>query len=86
MGRHCFPPTRGTLQVWPLPLAPLLVTSLITGMGSQARTGLGCTLLFPPAPPSFHFLPSNFPELLVFPNIPAQDQGALCSALAQPRL
>lgn len=79
-------PGRGTLLICPPP--PHALASHLTNFCRvwDGEPGQGCTLSFPSAPPSFHFLLLHFPELSVFPNIPGQDQGAPHSAFAQSRL
>lgn len=54
------------------------------GLGGEPR-GLGCHSMFPLCPSLCHFL-TKFPELLMSPNTPCQDQREpLSSTLAQPR-
>lgn len=68
------------------PLHPHTPTTLLFTAplgGVQARRGWGAVHSFPSAPPPFHSLSLDFPELLVSPNIPGRDQRGRFSALAQ---
>lgn len=70
------------------PLAPhsshLTLYCMIWERG-QDQEGPGTQIAVFSLPPSFDFLPLNFSELFVFPNIPDQDQRDPFSALAQSR-